>query len=181
MITNDHIATVTSDYLAHYPGDKDRLRLLLDALDDANALATRERLSGHATASAYVVDNAGRVLFIEHKALGTLLQPGGHTEPEDQDLIGAARREVGEETGLTELTVMNGQSAPVWIDIHTIPHSVAKNEPEHDHYDFQFVFTVTGEQTVTLQDEEVDGYQWVSVEDMPEGEVKARLTTVLAT
>jgi 8-oxo-dGTP pyrophosphatase MutT (NUDIX family) len=87
---------------------------------------------GHFTASAFVLCPKGeQLLLIYHGKLERWLQPGGHVEPSDGDIVLAAIREVEEETGLCNLTPIG--SGLFDVDIHTIP--ARKAEPEHAHFD----------------------------------------------
>lgn len=75
---------------------------------------------GHLTASALVIDPAaGRVLLTLHRKLRMWLQMGGHCEPEDATLAGAALREAQEESGIDELVLLPG--GPVRLDRHLTP------------------------------------------------------------
>lgn len=75
---------------------------------------------GHITASALVVDPAGgRVLLTLHRKLKMWLQTGGHCEPGDVTLAGAALREATEESGIEGLTLLPG--GPVRLDRHRTP------------------------------------------------------------
>lgn len=86
---------------------------------------------GHFTASAFIVSaDGGSLLLILHGKLNRWLQPGGHIEAEDADVVAAAMREAREETGLTDLELV---TAPFDLDIHTIP--ARKDEPDHLHLD----------------------------------------------
>ncbi|WP_025274200.1 NUDIX hydrolase [Haloglycomyces albus] len=176
MITNDHIAETTYRYLESYPDDKEELQPFLDIVDGTESVATRSRLAGHATASGFVLDDAGRVLHIEHRALGRLLQPGGHIEPKtDETLIGAARREVAEETGLEAIAPFDGIETPVCVDIQRIPDSPVKKEPEHWHFDFQFVFVRTDHSEVRIQESEVAGHRWVPLNELDSVRIQRRI------
>lgn len=87
---------------------------------------------GHFTASAFVLCPKGeQLLLIYHGKLARWLQPGGHVEPEDSDIVLAAIREVEEETGLRDLSPIGAGLFDV--DIHTIP--ARKGDPEHAHFD----------------------------------------------
>ncbi|HEY3256480.1 MAG TPA: NUDIX hydrolase [Polyangiaceae bacterium] len=123
---------------------------------------------GHFTASAFVLSPDRRdLVLIHHKKLGIWVQPGGHVEPTDVDLIGAARREVLEEVGLDDLESLSvggakGASLVFDVDIHLIPQR--KAEPAHEHFDIRFAF-VAKTRTLVPSDEVAD-LRWVPLSDV---------------
>lgn len=115
--------------------DLEAMRALLAR--DADVFVRTHFAPGHFTASAFVVSPEGdALLLVKHPKLGRWLQPGGHVEPEDMDLAGAALREAREETGLRDLTPLGRGIFDV--DVHVIP--ARKDEPEHRHFDVRFAF-----------------------------------------
>ena len=174
MIPNHDIAKTVEHYLDRRPGDRPGLAPLLDALGNPEPIATRKRLAGHVTCGTVVLNEDGKVLHIWHRILDRLLLPGGHTEPDDTTLIEAAIREFAEETGLdTEGLNLIGES-PLHIDVHRIPDSPSKGEPEHWHADFRYAFTYTGTTDLALQDEEVSDAVWVPVDEIADRTLRAR-------
>ncbi len=88
--------------------------------------------AGHVTASAFIVnDDRERVLLCLHGRFNMWCQVGGHCEPEDETLGGAALREATEESGIAGLIL---DPVPVSIDIHAVTCSIG---PTH-HYDVRF-------------------------------------------
>ncbi|MGW1736167.1 NUDIX hydrolase [Streptomyces sp. NPDC001999] len=182
-ITAQHIRTVLDGYLGQYPGDKTELAGALEALDAGADLTSRkEFLPGHATAGVVLLDGAGNVLYIRHLALERWLLPGGHLEPEDDTLRGAALRELAEETGIAAGAVAPVGEGPIHIDVHRIPASDAKGEPAHWHVDFRFVFCLAagGEVRLRLQEEEVSGCAWRPAGSVADPVLRRRIVGLLA-
>ena len=93
---------------------------------------------GHFTCSSFVLSpDSQSLLLIYHSKLKRWLQPGGHNEPDDEDVFAAARREVAEETGILELHLVDGEQL-FDVDIHAIPPWGAA--PAHEHFDLRFLF-----------------------------------------
>ncbi|MFJ3927160.1 NUDIX hydrolase [Streptomyces sp. NPDC090022] len=115
--------------------------------------------AGHVTASALVIDPArGRVLLTLHKKLGMWLQMGGHCEPEDTALAGAALREAREESGIAAgLALLPG--GPVRLDRHPIP------APCNWHLDVQYAALAPAEAVAEISDESLD-LRWFAYDEV---------------
>jgi 8-oxo-dGTP pyrophosphatase MutT (NUDIX family) len=72
----------------------------------------------HLTASALVVDPArNRILLCLHGRIGKWVQMGGHCEPGDATVAGAALREASEESGIDGLVI---STEPIGLDAHPV-------------------------------------------------------------
>ncbi|MGD8862604.1 MAG: NUDIX hydrolase [Myxococcales bacterium] len=114
---------------------------------------------GHFTASGFVLSPDGEaLLLIHHRKLGLWLQPGGHVDADDADMLAASRREVHEEVGLQALAL--AYEGIFDLDVHDIP--ALGDEPPHAHFDVRFLFRApTRELQVSA---EVKDARWVPLD-----------------
>jgi len=113
---------------------------------------------GHITASALVIDpEHGRVLLTLHKKLRMWLQTGGHCEPGDATLAGAALREGTEESGMPGLSLLPG--GPVRLDRHLTPCAW--------HYDVQYAALAPAGAVEAISDESLD-LRWFAYDEVAE-------------
>ena len=122
----------------------------------------RTLLTGHVTASAWVVDPARtRALLAHHRKLGKWLQLGGHVDG-DPDVRRAALREAREESGLTSLRFISHDVYD--LDVHPIP--ARSSEPAHDHYDVRFALEADPAEPLVAS-EESHALAWIALGDLP--------------
>jgi 8-oxo-dGTP pyrophosphatase MutT (NUDIX family) len=82
-------------------------------------------------------------------------------------VLAGARREALEETGLhdmEQIVLLGDPSMPLVIDSHYIPANPSKDEPEHYHHDYRYLF-VARSTDVTPQLLEVRAVEWVPLGD----------------
>ncbi|MCA1188710.1 MULTISPECIES: NUDIX hydrolase [unclassified Saccharopolyspora] len=131
---------------------------LLDAREDA---CLRACAPGHVTASAVLLDAAGEhVLLTLHPRVGKWLQLGGHCEPEDTSLAGAALREATEESGIDGLAV---SAEPVHLDVHPITCSLGV--PTR-HFDVRYLVRAPAGAEPVRSDESLD-LRWWPIDALP--------------
>jgi 8-oxo-dGTP pyrophosphatase MutT (NUDIX family) len=117
---------------------------------------------GHFTASGFVLSpERDALLLIFHGKLRRWLQPGGHIEPADATIGGAAAREVQEETGLE----VSDAPRLLDVDVHEIPPLGAS--PAHRHFDVRFAWTAR-HRGITA-DSDACQARWVPLGEIAEG------------
>ena len=123
----------------------------------------RELLIGHITGSAWILDKSGLfVLLTHHRKLNRWFQPGGHCDG-DCDVMNVALKEAIEETGVSEIELVN--EGIFDIDIHTIPER--KGVPEHLHYDIRFLFRADKDLPLLITEESND-LGWIELSKVEE-------------
>jgi 8-oxo-dGTP pyrophosphatase MutT (NUDIX family) len=141
----DLIDGIVSQYLKIFPDERASLAALIDQIANEDNLNNRKTLPGHITGSAFVISpDHTRILLVFHKYLKRWLQPGGHWEADETDPWSAAKREAEEETGVIigHYERLEGwpEGVPLDIEVQTIPENPLKDETDHYHYDFRYVF-----------------------------------------
>ncbi|SBW24704.1 hypothetical protein FDG2_4268 [Candidatus Protofrankia californiensis] len=181
LTVNNRVTSTVRDYLDAYPEEKDELSPLLNLAAGTDSVTSCATMPGHVTCGVVAVDTTRRVLQIRHKALGLWLLPGGHVENDDLTLMGAAMRELSEETGILASSVRPLGELPVDIDVHEIPENAAKAESKHTHYDFRFILKIQDARdpgSVDLQLDEVTDYRWIPASELS-GRIGRKVTTIL--
>jgi len=129
---------------------------------------------GHITASAVVFSpDRARVLLVFHNRLQLWLQPGGHVERSDPDVLAAARREVLEETGA--MLYLSNNPQLVGVDVHEIPPG--RGEPLHLHHDLVFRLVARSEKVQVSS--ESRSVVWCPVQDLSDYQADEALLGVV--
>ncbi|WP_238382805.1 NUDIX hydrolase [Cognatilysobacter segetis] len=148
-------------YAARWPDEAATVGHFIALLDELpSSPFHRERLEGHFTGSAWLVDRSGeRVLLTHHRKLGRWLQLGGHADG-DVDLANVALKEAEEESGLRDLTLQPGVFD---LDRHWIP--ARGDVPAHWHYDVRFVVRAGRDEAFVVSDESL-ALAWRDVREL---------------
>lgn len=154
MLDRDTLRTVAASLRTdeELEGSMGRLEALLTL--DGDVFDRNHFDPGHVTASSFVAHpHRPAVALVFHRKLQAWLQPGGHVEPDDTSHESAARREVAEETGLTDLEALG----IIDLDIHPFPSR--DHQPAHLHFDLRWAFRAVSEELIV--GDGVSGVRWV--------------------
>lgn len=158
---------------------RDAFESHLTAYDDA---LWRDGPPEHFTASAVVFSADGsNVLLVLHKKAKLWLQPGGHFEPGDRTVAGAALREATEESGIDGLRVLPDA---LFLHRHELPATFGRCSA---HWDLRVAIAAPQDAAITVSDES-DDVRWWPANALPEptdpdladciAQLRARLTSV---
>ena len=116
----------------------------------------------HLTAGAIVVSpDARAVLLNHHRKADAWLAFGGHLEPEDHSLSAGARRELLEESGLTEFELDHD---PLCLDEHAVEFCSDRGTVHH--LDVRFLATAEPDAAFATSEESLD-VRWWPVDALP--------------
>lgn len=135
---------------------RDRTLALLAA---GPVATTRAHRPGHVTASVLIVDATGRrLLLCLHGKFRQWVQLGGHCEPTDRTLAGAALREATEESGIPGLRI---DPEPIDLDIHPVPCQGGSF-----HHDVRFLVVAPADAVERVSDES-EALGWFPPDALP--------------
>jgi 8-oxo-dGTP pyrophosphatase MutT (NUDIX family) len=157
----DDAVRVLTSWTAPDPESAAAAASTLDLLDAGPVATTRAHQTGHLTASGLIVSHdLQRVLLCLHGRLGVWVQVGGHCEPDDLTLTGAALREATEESGISDLAI---HPVPIHVSIHPVHCTVGRSR----HFDVRFALLAPADAEERVSAES-DALGWFAPDDLPE-------------
>ena len=136
---------------------------------------SRACLPDHVTASALIVSVDGNMALLTHHAKANAwFQMGGHCEPNDTTLAGAARREATEESGIGLLAL---DPVPVHLDLHEVPFCRPGSTVRH--LDVRFLAVAASDAVHAVSAESLD-VRWWPADALPNREPGMRRLVELA-
>ncbi len=126
---------------------------------------SRSCFPAHLTAGALVISHDRRqVLLNLHRKAGKWFHFGGHLEPGDVTLAGAALREATEESGLSGLIV---RAEPLHLSQHPVEFCDPRGTVQH--LDVRFLAEIGADVEPVVSEESLD-VRWWPVDDLPTDE-----------
>lgn len=145
--------------------DKQSFLQFLDGFNEEE-IGSRDNLIGHLTSSCWIVNKSrNATVMAHHNIFKSWAWLGGHAD-NDKDLLYVAKKEIAEESGLKEVTVVNENP----IDISVLPvFSHTKKGvfvPSHLHFNVTYLLEADEESPLHHQPEENSGVKWIKHENV---------------
>lgn len=183
------LLSVLNDYLLLFPHEQERQFILYNYLKTHTDLEITDwnNFDGHVVASGFIyAKEENKFLVLYYNDLKMFLYPGGHIDSNDTTPLSASKREIFEETGLSnleQLKILNYELVPIDIDTHKIGYNERLNLPEHYHFDFRYLFMVDRISDIKIDIEESSDYKWISIEELSSdinyGRIATKITKLL--
>ncbi len=166
---NPQLKKAIEDYCQFFGENAQDFSPVFDLINKDSNLQDRKNMEGHLASQGFLFNSDfSKVLLLHHKSLNMWIQPGGHMDAEDSDLVTATKREVLEETGLSECIYLpvdeNNHLMPIRICINGIPENPKKQEGNHVHFDLAYVFK-TEDENIVIDPSESNQCEWVSFKE----------------
>lgn len=179
------LLNILNKYLNIFEEESVRQEQLLNFLNatDDKEIVNWNNYDGHIVAGGFIyAKEENKFLMLYHKDLKMYLYSGGHAEITDSTPLETAKREVKEETGLTNLTqikIGKDELIPIDIDTHFIPYNNLKNIKDHYHFDFRYLFVIERIEKIVIDPEESGDYKWVDLEEIKKSSTYTTISSKL--
>ena len=166
-----YILETLEKYKKYFKNEEKRFELLEKQLQGNENLWTRKNFNWHLTASAYIFDKSMQNFVVIHNInLDKWLVPGWHWEEWDWEMQNTAKREAMEETWLSQLKLFSwhnqNEMIPIDIDTHYIPENKKKDERQHFHHDFRYIFIYDWDfSEINIEAQEIKWFQILNIND----------------
>ena len=164
----EQLITQIENYIPFNEQEQRDKAQILDFLRSGAELITRNNPVAHLTASAWVVSpDRKQVIMIYHNLYKSWSWMGGHADG-DWDLLRVAKKEVMEECGLQELTVVSPEI--VSLEVLCVDGHVKKGKylSSHLHLNVTYLFEADPTQPLRIKPDENSDVAWVDAKDVPQ-------------
>ena len=170
----DLFLELINKYLYLFPEEKGKYKEFTEYLNNNNDVTDWNNFNGHVVVGGFIyAKKEKKFLVIYHNDLKMYLYPGGHIDNSDLNPLEAVKREIKEETGITninEIVLSDNKLVPIDINIHIIPYNERLDLKEHYHYEFRYLFTIDSIQEVTLDTTESSSFKWIDINELKDNE-----------
>ena len=157
--------------------DKAAMLAFMDRNPDA---LYRTNPNGHFATSAWVVNkDRTKVLMIYHNIYNSWAWSGGHADGES-DLLAVIRREIAEETGITDMKLLcDGIFA---INVLCVEPHIKKGQhvAAHIHYDVEYLFEADDSLPLHIKEDENSAVGWVNISDINTAVTEEKMKPIYA-
>lgn len=143
---------------------EDKVRIL-KFIEENSDFLLRDNLSGHMTTSIWTVNKERtKMLMVYHNIYDSWSWIGGHADGEE-DLRCVALRELQEETGITDASLINDDIFSIEI-LDVAEHmKKGKKVPAHLHFNVTYIAEADEECALQIKEDENKAVRWFAFED----------------
>jgi len=138
----------------------------LNFLENNQNVYSRQNLTGHLTASSWIVNqDFSQALLIHHNIYNCWAPLGGHAD-NHTNLPEVAIQEAKEESGLNELTLINDDILDLSVMLVQPHQKRGKHVPLHLHFDIRYLLQADNNQPLKIAEKEVSAVKWFSTDEI---------------
>jgi len=165
---NKRLYNEISSYTPYDEKEANDKEVMLEYIKNNEDVLTRNNRIAHFTTSAWITNKKrDKILMIYHNIYNSWAWIGGHADGID-DLLSVVKREINEETGLTNFNLLS--DGIYGINIITVDNHIkrGKQVSSHLHFDVEYLFEADENDITHIKEDENSGVKWVPIDKVTE-------------
>lgn len=163
---NKRLYDEISAYIPYDEKEAQDKEVMLKYIENNEDVLTRNNEIAHFTTSAWITNKTrDKILMIYHNIYDSWAWVGGHADG-DEDLLHVVKKEIEEETGVTELTQLT--DGIYGLNIVTVDAHIKRGKQvnSHLHFDIEFLFESDEELELRIKEDENSGVKWIPIDEI---------------
>ena len=161
----DELRQLVEAYVPYNEQEERDRELILEQIDSGRDILTRNNKNAHITVSGWVVSpDRKKVLMAYHNIYRSWAWLGGHADG-DEDVRRVIKKEIQEESGLTEVKFLSDELFS--LEILTVDGHEKRGEyvSSHLHLNVTYLLEADSEEQVSVKADENSGVAWFTPEE----------------
>lgn len=160
----ESIRQALNEYIPYNQQEVADKEIMLQLLENAGDIFTRENMQAHFTASSWIVNETGdKTLMVYHNIYNSWSWTGGHADGET-DLLAVALKEAREETGLDDVKAVLDDIFSIEIITVDGHEKKGKYVPSHLHLNVTYLLQADESDVIRIKPDENSGVKWFELE-----------------
>lgn len=163
---NEKIYNEILNYIPFDEKEENDKKVMLEYIKNNEDVLTRNNEIVHMTVSAWIVNkDKTKILMIHHNIYNSWAWIGGHADGDD-DFLNVAKKEVEEETGITELKLLTDKI--YGLNIVTVDNHIKRGKQvnSHLHFDIEYLFEADENDQLRIKEDENSGVKWIDINEV---------------
>lgn len=163
---NKYLYEKISGYVPYDDKESEDKAVILDFIASNEDVLTRNNKIAHMTTSAWITNkDRTKLLMIYHNIYDSWAWVGGHADG-DEDLLHVVKKEIEEETGLTNIKLL--QDDIYGVNIVTVDNHMKRGKivNSHLHFDVEYLFEADEDEVLRIKEDENSGVKWIDFNEV---------------
>lgn len=175
---NKRLYEEISNYVPFDEKERVDKEVILDYIKNNEDVLTRDNKIAHFTTSGWITNKErNKILMIHHNIYNSWAWVGGHADG-DEDLLRVVKKEIEEETGLTNVKAL--QEGIFGLNIITVFNHIKRGTQvnSHLHFDAEFIFEASEEDPIRKKEDENSGVEWIDIDKVVESSTEEHMKPI---
>ena len=178
MLMNNKLYKQIFKYRPYDDKEFDDKEIILEFIKNNDNVLVRDNKIAHMTVSAWITNkDRNKILMIYHNIYDSWAWIGGHADGDD-DLLYVVRKEIEEETGITNVKLLSDEI--YGLNIITVDNHIKRGKyvNSHLHFDIGFLFEADENDNIRIKEDENSGVKWVDIDKVCEYSTEEKMKPI---